>query len=88
MSDKLSGLIEKYTLDKKVKEHLEVDGDFTICLLEKNKVKAIGVAKRNVRLDVYDLNRGHAIAFARAVKKLDAKLNPPLILVSPKKAHK
>ena len=53
----------------------EVDGNFTIAEVNWNGHRVIGVAKCNAEQDRFSLPRGMEIAYARALRKLDARLN-------------
>ena len=57
----------------KAKVHLETDGNFTICELTFKGNRVFGVAKRNPNCDPIIPERGEAIAYARALRNLDAK---------------
>jgi hypothetical protein len=55
---------------------VEFDGNFTILELTYKDVRVIGVSKRNPSCDDFIQTRGVDIAYARALRKLDAKLHP------------
>ena len=49
-------------------------GDFTICVIATGKKLLVGVAKRNVRADTPNSERGKTIAYERALKGESVRL--------------
>ena len=49
-------------------------GDFTICVVEHNGKRFVGVTKRNVRTDSHNEERAKTIAYERALKGESVRL--------------
>lgn len=64
---------ELKALYAKAKVHFETDNNFTICELTFKGNRVFGIAKRNPNCDPMIPERGEQIAYARALRNLDAK---------------